>query len=118
MNVNLCAWEKMGGGAYWAQGRKRVCQSLPPELRLEPVENLQLLEELRREWGTSVPTTLPILTVNREHTSLGAEEPEAKGSPLCRTFKARFSAGHVGTYSRHLGSGGRRFSTSRSSPVT
>lgn len=96
MSVDLCACENMGGRAYWAQGRKRVCQSLCPELRLEPVGKLQLWEELRREQGTSIPTTQPILTVKREH-SFGAGELEAKGSPLCCIIKARFSAEHVGT---------------------
>lgn len=51
VSVDLCAYENMGGGAYWAQDRKRVCQSLCPELRLEPVGKLQLWEELRREQG-------------------------------------------------------------------
>ena len=67
VRVDLCACENMGGRAYWARDRKKVCQSLPIELRLEPVENLQLLDELRREPRTSIPTTQPILTVKREH---------------------------------------------------
>lgn len=35
-DASTCMW-KYGGQAYWGQDEKRVCQSLTPDLRVEPL---------------------------------------------------------------------------------